>query len=93
MQYIVLRKKMTWKPKMFFSAEGTGRCPNCGEEIPTTLFLDQVLVVKGPEEPVDVSEPNFHCDNCNSDIVVDLELKLIINSQLFVKQVLTSDSE
>lgn len=84
---------MTWKPKTYFSSEGIGRCPNCGAEISATLFLDQVLVIKTEDEPVDISEPNFHCDNCDSDIVVDLVIRLIVNSQLFAKQVLTSDSE
>lgn len=82
---------MTWKPKEYFSHEGHGNCPVCGTKISATEFLNDTLVVKTEDEPVDVSEPNYHCEGCGTDLVVDLVIKLIINSQVFKKQDLTSD--
>lgn len=84
---------MTWKPKSEFTATNEGNCPNCGEKIPLAAFLDMTLEVKGEEDPVDVSEPNFHCENCGTDLVVDATIQFVVRAQLFKKQDLTSEAE
>lgn len=84
---------MTWKPKQSYSAVNVGACPNCGTVIPLGEFLDSTLEVKLESDPVDVSEPNYHCDNCGTDVVVDLTLQFVVNAQVFKKQDLTSEAE
>lgn len=84
---------MTWKPKTEFSATNQGNCPNCGEKIPLATFLEDTLVVKTEDEPVDTSEPNFHCENCGTDLVVDLTIQFVVHSQVFKKQDLTAEAK
>jgi len=82
-----------WKPKEYFSADNHGNCPVCGLVIKISDFLadDTPLVIKNWDEPIDVSEPNFHCEGCGTDLVVDLALKFTVNSQVWKKRDLTAD--
>jgi predicted RNA-binding Zn-ribbon protein involved in translation (DUF1610 family) len=77
-----------WKPKAHFSSVNSGACPNCGHNIPLSDFIESDLIIKTEHEPVDMSEPNYHCDNCGTDIVVDLALQFVVNTTVFPKIVL-----